>query len=138
MEDWYFGQEPKWNYNQPRITEENKQFAQIVWNATERFGCGQAVSRGKKGGTYTVCFYDPPATPGSERQNVFHAQYEEPSTTTQASVDSNSGQSASTSTSSGQGEAATGNENPAQLVKNLIAYNRVVSHPLAEFKDEPL
>lgn len=135
MEDWYFGEESKWNYRDPQISPETREFAQIVWNATERFGCGQAVSRGKKGGTYTVCFYDPPVTPGSEKENVFQAQYGEPESSTPTSGDS-TGQS-----TSGSSEASTvpsTSESPAHLVKSLIAYNRAVSDPLAEFKDEDL
>lgn len=31
-----------------------------VWKESSRIGCGQAISKGPKGGTFTVCNYDPP------------------------------------------------------------------------------
>ncbi|RWS29653.1 hypothetical protein B4U80_05541, partial [Leptotrombidium deliense] len=34
-------------------------FSQIIWNATEKLGCAQVLSKGIKGGTYTVCGYEP-------------------------------------------------------------------------------
>lgn len=143
MEDWYFGQEPKWNYKDPHVTPETQQFAQIVWNTTERFGCGQAVSHGKKGGTYTVCFYDPPLTPGLEKQNVFQTDYNEPNESSTPSSSSSSssstdGSATSGSTEGGSSQPSATTESPAKLVKSLIAYNRAISSPLAEFKEEPL
>lgn len=72
IDDWYFEEEPKWNYDQPRLSPETKDFSQMVWNSTRRFGCGQAVSQGARGGTYTVCYYDPPGNiEGQEKANVF-------------------------------------------------------------------
>lgn len=130
IESWYFEEEPLWNYKSPQITPETKEFAQIAWNATRRFGCGQAVSRGKIGGTYTVCYYDPPMQYGSEAQNVFSADYEDEST----------GQSSTTSTTSpstATGEAPVSAESttdasvasgsPSRFIKSLIAQNRAFS-----------
>ena len=38
---------------------------------SKRIGCGQAISKGSKGGTFTVCNYDPPGNwKGEELQNV--------------------------------------------------------------------
>ncbi|KAI1294153.1 hypothetical protein HDE_06170 [Halotydeus destructor] len=76
MEDWYFDQEPQWDYNTSLVSKATQEFTQIVWNATTRFGCGQAVSEGPKGGTWTVCYYDPPGNvEGAERENVFAPDY---------------------------------------------------------------
>lgn len=76
IEDWYFNEEPKWNYQEPRVTPETQEFSQMTWNSTAHFGCGQAVSEGTKGGTYTVCYYDPPGNVvGQEKQNVFEPSY---------------------------------------------------------------
>ena len=42
-----------------------------VWKGSKRIGCGQAISKGSKGGTFTVCNYDPPGNwKGEELQNV--------------------------------------------------------------------
>ena len=42
-----------------------------VWKNSRRIGCGQAISKGRKGGTFTVCNYDPPGNwKGEELQNV--------------------------------------------------------------------
>lgn len=49
-----------YNFQRPHITARNGHFAQMVWKSSRRIGCGQAISKGKSGGTYTVCNYDPP------------------------------------------------------------------------------
>ena len=53
--EWKF-----YNYKKPNINGETGHFTQVVWKSSRRIGCGQAVSYGKVGGTYTVCNYDPP------------------------------------------------------------------------------
>ena len=63
-------EERNWNYENPQLAENNRQYAQLVWRGTRKFGCGQAVSRGSKGGSHTVCYYDPTATAGRETTNV--------------------------------------------------------------------
>lgn len=78
IEEWYFNEEPLWNYDEPILSDETRDFSQIVWNGTVRFGCGQAVSEGQRGGTYTVCYYDPPGNvAGLERENVQRPRYGE-------------------------------------------------------------
>lgn len=57
IESWYFQEEPKWNYDAPVLSDETKDFSQLLWNATTKFGCGQAASKGQRGGTYTVSTY---------------------------------------------------------------------------------
>lgn len=72
IDEWYFEEEPRWNYEVPQLSRETRDFSQLVWNSTQRFGCGQAVSQGARGGTYTVCYYDPPGNiEGQEKANVF-------------------------------------------------------------------
>lgn len=59
LELWY----DEWkiyNFAKPNITSRNGHFTQVVWKDTRRIGCGQAISKGKVGGTFTVCNYDPP------------------------------------------------------------------------------
>src|SRR5688572_21605045 len=46
---WY-SEGAAWDYDSSQIDESNRHFAQIVWKRTRRFGCGQAVSRGGRGG----------------------------------------------------------------------------------------
>lgn len=142
MDSWYFEEEPLWNYQQPRITPETKEFAQIAWNSTRRFGCGQAVSRGKIGGTYTVCYYDPPMESGLESLNVFQADYEDESTSQSSTTDEttapqtvdSSNQSASDSTT-----ASSTGENASRLIKSLVSQNRaLLPNPLAQYQDIPL
>jgi hypothetical protein len=105
IDNWYFDEEPKWNYDEPHVTSETQEFSQIIWNATQRFGCGQAVSKGSRGGTWTVCYYDPPGnTPGQEKVNVFQSEYdnesgEEEETSTQDSGSSSSSSDATTTSS---------------------------------------
>jgi hypothetical protein len=71
VDAWYFDQEPNWNYEDPYLSEQTNAFSQIVWKESQQLGCGQAASRGSNGGTYTVCFYDPPGNiDGHERENV--------------------------------------------------------------------
>lgn len=95
IDDWYFGEEERYDYDAPLLTGDNRHFTQMVWKATKRFGCGQAVSKGTRGGTYTVCYYDPPGNVfGEEKDNVSkpnwngdgtdaeEAQTEEPAATT--------------------------------------------------------
>lgn len=71
FEDWYFEEEPQWDFDYPYISDETREFAQIVWRSTTQFGCGQAMSGGTRGGTYTVCMYDPAGNiDGEEGENV--------------------------------------------------------------------
>lgn len=45
-----------------------------VWKESANIGCGQAISKGPKGGTFTVCNYDPPGNYENEEiDNVFPA-----------------------------------------------------------------
>lgn len=52
----YFTQEPKWNYDNPQLSEATNGFSQMMWASSDRFGCGQAMSDGPRGGTWTVSF----------------------------------------------------------------------------------
>lgn len=71
MDDWYFAQVPKWDYQEPSLSDETDAFSQIVWNSTTHLGCGQATASGPNPGTYTVCYYDPAGNvPGLESDNV--------------------------------------------------------------------
>lgn len=48
-------------------------FTQLIWKSTEKLGCAQVLSLGQKGGTYTVCSYDPWGnlpTPHEHEMNV--------------------------------------------------------------------
>lgn len=72
LEDWYWAEQYKWNYDAPKVTDETNEFSQIVWEASQEFGCGQAVSEGPNGGTYTVCYYsDIGNLEGQEGANVY-------------------------------------------------------------------
>ncbi|KAI1294151.1 Ectin [Halotydeus destructor] len=66
---WY-SEGSTWDYDESQMDDTNRHFAQVVWRRTRRFGCGQALSRGPRGGVYTVCFYDRTAEAGQERTNV--------------------------------------------------------------------
>lgn len=81
---YWMEEERDWNYEEPQVRENNHQFAQVVWRGSQRFGCGQSFSRGPKGGTYTVCFYDPTVNSGGELENVPRTRTRQPSTTTAA------------------------------------------------------
>ncbi|KAI1294149.1 STS14 protein [Halotydeus destructor] len=73
VDDWYFDEEPKWDYesDSPQLSDGTADFSQMLWASSRQFGCGQAVSEGPKGGTYTVCYYDPPGNvAGQEKKNV--------------------------------------------------------------------
>lgn len=60
-----------YNFRNPHINPRNGHFSQMVWKNSRRIGCGQAISKGRKGGTFTVCNYDPPGNwKGEELQNV--------------------------------------------------------------------
>ncbi|XP_027202737.2 Golgi-associated plant pathogenesis-related protein 1-like [Dermatophagoides pteronyssinus] len=60
-----------YNFRRPNINPRNGHFSQMVWKSSKRIGCGQAISKGSKGGTFTVCNYDPPGNwKGEELQNV--------------------------------------------------------------------
>lgn len=60
-----------YNFQNPHINPRNGHFSQLVWKSSQRIGCGQAISKGRKGGTFTVCNYDPPGNyKGEEVQNV--------------------------------------------------------------------
>lgn len=94
MAQWY-GEGAGWQYpsesnNQEgsRLDDSNRHFAQVVWKRTRRFGCGQAVSRGGKGGTYTVCYYDPTAVAGKEKDNVLPTDADLTTTTTTSTTPS--------------------------------------------------
>ncbi|XP_015792800.1 cell wall protein PRY3 [Tetranychus urticae] len=68
---WYYTQLNNWNYSDPKVLPENRNFAQIVWKTTTQLGCGQAYSARTKPGTYTVCYYFPAGlTPSQESINV--------------------------------------------------------------------
>jgi len=81
--NWYRSEEPSWDYDASTLDDSNRHFAQIVWRGTRRFGCGQALSRGARGGVYTVCYYEPTAEVGGERENVLRPT-PKPTTTTAA------------------------------------------------------
>ncbi|KAF7493649.1 Pathogenesis-related protein 1 [Sarcoptes scabiei] len=60
-----------YNYQHPKINPQNGHFTQMIWRSSRRIGCGQAISKGRNGGTYTVCNYDPPGNwKNEELQNV--------------------------------------------------------------------
>ena len=50
-------------------SESTAAFSQMMWASSDRFGCGQAVSEGPKGGTWTVCLYDEPGNEEGEAKN---------------------------------------------------------------------
>lgn len=66
---WY-AESTQWDYENPHLTKENRHFATLVWKNNKRYGCGQALSRGSKGGMYTVCYYHPGVVEGEEKENV--------------------------------------------------------------------
>lgn len=66
---WY-SEGQSWDYDNSQVDASNAHFAQVVWKASRRFGCGQALSRGPRGGVHTVCYYDPTIVAGEERANV--------------------------------------------------------------------
>lgn len=70
FESWYRDEERRYNYDDPIVTDENRQFARIVSKSTEQYGCGQARDRGPGGGVYTICIYTPEYVPGNERENI--------------------------------------------------------------------
>ena len=70
FESWYRVEERKYDYNNPIVTDENRQFARIVSKSTQQYGCGQARDRGPGGGVYTLCIYTPEYLPGNERENI--------------------------------------------------------------------
>lgn len=120
IDNWYFDEEPKWNYDEPRVTPETKDFSQITWNSTKRFGCGQAVSKGIQGGTWTVCYYDPPGnTPGLEKENVFKSTfgYEEPTSTT---------------TTSSSSEVTSSTATPSESIRELVSSQRSLGRNLKQ------
>jgi len=76
VKSWHDRGASSWNYEDPHINDRNREFAQVVWRSSRKFGCGQAVSLGSRGGTYTVCYYDPTAKEGSESANVLPPKVE--------------------------------------------------------------
>lgn len=60
-----------YNFQRPNVNPANGHFTQMVWKESAQIGCGQAISKGKNGGTYTVCNYDPPGNyENEELENV--------------------------------------------------------------------
>lgn len=63
-----------YNFQRPNINAANGHFTQMIWKDSANIGCGQAISKGPKGGTFTVCNYDPPGNyENEELDNVFPA-----------------------------------------------------------------
>lgn len=117
-----------WDYENPRVSEETKDFSQIAWNSTTRFGCGQAVSKGEKGGTYTVCFFDPPGNvPGEEKVNVFRSPYgeeDEEETTTSTSGSTTEETTTSGSTTNGTTSGVTTTPSSESFIRSFVTTDR--------------
>lgn len=136
IEDWYFNEEPKWNYDDPHVTPETQNFSQLLWNSTVRFGCGQAASKGSKGGTWTVCYYDPSGnTPGEEKINVFKSTYDEDeseSSTEESTTSSSSGDSSTVGSSSGGSSSEDSSPPTPALLRDVVKSQKKLGVKLDE------
>lgn len=77
--DWY-GQKINYNYGAPKVTNDNRDFTQLVWKSGKTIGIAKSISTDGKG-AYIAAVYEPVANPnplGAFRKHLLVGQSNNP------------------------------------------------------------
>ena len=69
---WWYDEEPLYDYNNPGFSPETGHFTQVVWKGTTEIGCGFTTGCSPGYANVWVCQYSPPGNfLGQFAENVF-------------------------------------------------------------------